>query len=196
MAPMPSPDTAAVPLDDQARSLLLQIAEASIQHGLRYGRPLRVDPEDHQEALQANRASFVTLQKHGELRGCIGHLEAIQPLVLDVAENAYAAAFQDPRFPPLSDHEVGDIETHISVLTPATPMRFSSEAELIAQLRPGRDGLILQEGYKKGTFLPSVWESLPEPAAFIKQLQLKAALPASYWSESLKVFRYETESFP
>ncbi len=196
MAPMPSPDTAAVPLDDQARSLLLQIAEASIQHGLRYGRPLRVDPEDYQEALQANRASFVTLQKHGELRGCIGHLEAIQPLVLDVAENAYAAAFQDPRFPPLSDREVGDIETHISVLTPATPMRFSSEAELIAQLRPGRDGLILQEGYKKGTFLPSVWESLPEPAAFIKQLKLKAGLPASYWSESLKVFRYETESFP
>ncbi len=193
---MPSPDTATVPLDEQTRSLLLQIAEASIRHGLRYGRPLPVDPEDHQEALQANRASFVTLQKQGELRGCIGHLEACQPLVRDVAENAYAAAFQDPRFPPLSESEMGDIEIHISVLTPATPMSFSSEAELIAQLRPGRDGLILQEGYKKGTFLPSVWESLPEPAEFIRHLKRKAGLPGSYWSESLKVFRYETESFP
>ncbi len=195
MAPMPSPDATA-PLDEQARGLLLQIARDSIRHGLRHGRPLRVEPENYPECLQARRASFVTLQRQGELRGCIGHLEACQPLVRDVAENAYAAAFQDPRFPPISTREMPAIEIHISVLTPATPMEFRDEADLIAQLRPGRDGLILQEGSKKGTFLPSVWESLPEPEAFIRHLKLKAGLPASYWSDRIRVFRYETDAFP
>lgn len=192
---MPSTETATL-LSNEARNLLLQVADDSIQHGLLHNKPLQIDPDDYQDALQTHRASFVTLQQHGELRGCIGHLEAFQPLVVDIAENAYAAAFQDPRFPPVSGKEVGDLEIHISVLTPASPMTFNSEAELIAQLRPGQDGLILQDGYKKGTFLPSVWESLPEPEEFIKHLKLKTGLPTSYWSDSLKVFRYETESFP
>ncbi len=195
MVPMPSPDPPTL-LNHQDRNTLLQIANASIRHGLLHGKPLQIDPESYQDALQANRASFVTLQKHGELRGCIGHLEAFQPLALDIAENAYAAAFQDPRFPPLSDNEMSDLEIHISVLTPARAMTFNSEEELIAQLRPGQDGLILQDGHQKGTFLPSVWESLPQPAEFIKHLKLKAGLPTTYWSNSLKVFRYETESFP
>lgn len=192
---MPLPETIEL-LDNQARNLLLQIADASIRHGLSHGKPLQVDPKNYLDALQATRASFVTLQKHGNLRGCIGHLEAFQPLVLDVAENAYAAAFQDPRFPPLSDNEMDDLEVHISVLTPAKPMAFSSEDDLIAQLRPGQDGLILQDGYNKGTFLPSVWDSLPQPTEFIKHLKLKAGLPTTHWSENLKIFRYETESFP
>jgi len=183
-------------LSDQAREMLQQVAEASIHHGLLHGNPLQVDPTNYRDSLQATRASFVTLQKNGDLRGCIGHLEAFQPLVRDVAENAYAAAFQDPRFPPLSDREVDNLEIHISVLTPAKPMAFSSEKELIAQLRPGKDGLILQDGYNKGTFLPSVWESLPQPEEFLKHLKLKAGLPVTHWSESLKVLRYETESFP
>ncbi len=195
MVPMPSADKTAL-LSEETRNLLLQIASNAIQHGLFHGTPLQVDADDYQDVLQAHRASFVTLQQHGELRGCIGHLEAFQPLVVDVAENAYAAAFQDPRFPPVSDKEMEEIEIHISVLTPASPMVFNSEAELIAQLRPGQDGLILQDGYKKGTFLPSVWESLPDPEAFIRHLKLKAGLPASYWSNTLKIFRYETESFP
>lgn len=192
---MPLPETAER-LSDQSREILMQVAKASIHHGLLHGKPLQVDPKDYPDALQTTRATFVTLQQHGDLRGCIGHLEAFQPLVLDVAENAYAAAFQDPRFPPLSESEGENLEIHISVLTPATPMVFSSEKELIAQLRPGQDGLILQDGYNKGTFLPSVWESLPQPEEFIKHLKLKAGLPISHWSENLKVLRYETECFP
>ena len=192
---MPLPETPQQ-LSDQARNTLMQVAEASIRHGLLHGTSLPVDSKNYIESLQAVRASFVTLQKHGDLRGCIGHLEAFQPLVRDIAENAYAAAFQDPRFPSLSDNEIDTLEIHISVLTPPQPMAFNSEKELIAQLRPGQDGLILQDGYNKGTFLPSVWESLPQPSEFIKHLKLKAGLPINHWSESLEVLRYETESFP
>ncbi len=183
-------------LDNQARNTLLQIAEASIRHGLLQGKPIQVDPKKQLDSLQRIRASFVTLQKQGDLRGCIGHLDAFQPLVVDVAENAYAAAFQDPRFPPLSSDEMDSLEIHISVLTPSQPMIFSNEEDLIAQLHPGQDGLILQDGNHKGTFLPSVWESLPQPEAFIKHLKLKAGLPVTHWSKSLKIFRYTTESFP
>jgi len=195
MVPMPLHETSAK-LNTQARNILLQVAEASIRHGLLHGKPISIDPETQLDALQSIRASFITLQKQGDLRGCIGHLDAFQPLIVDVAENAYAAAFQDPRFPPLSSDEMDDLEIHISVLTPAKPMTFSSEEDLIAQLHPGQDGLILQDGNHKGTFLPSVWESLPQPEAFIKHLKLKAGLPITHWSKNLKVFRYTTESFP
>jgi len=193
MVPMLSHKTEKLSSEDRAR--LVQVAEASIRQGLLNGTSLQVNPVDCSASLQACRASFVTLQKHGDLRGCIGHLEAFQPLVVDVAENAHAAAFKDPRFPPLSENEMDNLEIHISVLTPAKPMEFSSEQDLIAQLRPGQDGLILQDGYNKGTFLPSVWESLPQPEEFIKHLKLKAGLPTTHWSENIKVLRYETESF-
>ena len=141
------------------------------------------------------RASFVTLHRQGELRGCIGHLEGVQPLVVDVAENAFAAAFRDPRFPPLAEPELAGLALHISVLTPATELEFESEQDLVAQLRPGIDGLILQEGAARGTFLPSVWESLPDPHQFLAQLKRKAGLPSDHWSERIRVFRYETEAF-
>ncbi len=192
---MPSPDSLHTRLPLQDRELLLRLARDSIRHGLETGRPLMVDPADFPHTLQQQRAAFVTLNRNGALRGCIGHLEAIQPLVSDVAENAFAAAFRDPRFPPLSPAEFDDIEIHISVLTPATPMQFTSERDLIAQLRPGRDGLILEEGPYRGTFLPSVWESLPTPEAFLRHLKQKAGLPPDYWSDHIRVSRYETESF-
>jgi AmmeMemoRadiSam system protein A len=132
---------------------------------------------------------------HGELRGCIGSLEAYRPLVEDVAHNAYAAAFSDPRFTPLSETELIDVEFHISVLTPAAPMHFESEADLLSQLRPGIDGLVLEDAGHRGTFLPSVWESLPDAAQFLQHLKMKAGLPADYWSDNLKVSRYTSESF-
>jgi uncharacterized protein len=177
------------------RASLLDLARRSIAHGLDHGAPLRVDPDDYPESLRTERAAFVTLHRHGELRGCIGHLEACQPLVQDVAENAYAAAFRDPRFPPLSRQEWAGLAVHISVLTPPEPMTFGSEADLLAQLRPGIDGLILSEGSARGTFLPSVWESLPQPRDFLKHLKRKAGLPADHWSERIRVARYTTESF-
>ena len=141
------------------------------------------------------RATFVTLNKFGELRGCIGHLEAIQPLIADVAENAFNAAFRDPRFQPVTASEFGDLEVHISVLSPPEPMVFTSEADLLRQIRPGIDGLILEDGAYRGTFLPSVWEQLPDPAQFLAHLKMKAGLPPNYWSDTLKVSRYTTESF-
>ena len=192
---MPSHDNEPAALPPQDRRLLLNLARDSIRHGLQQGRPLPVEVEAYPVTLQARRASFVTLNRNGALRGCIGHLEAIQPLVADVAENAFAAAFRDPRFPPLAAAELDDLEIHISVLTPATPMRFSSEQDLLQQLRPGEDGLILQEGSYRGTFLPSVWESLPQPQEFLRHLKLKAGLPPDHWSDAIQVYRYRTESF-
>jgi AmmeMemoRadiSam system protein A len=183
-------------LSEAARQTLIHIAQESIRHGLDQGAALRISAADFSPELQAQRASFVTLNRAGQLRGCIGHLEACMPLVEDVAENAFSAAFRDPRFPPLRDAEFADLQLHISVLTPAEPMIFSSESDLLRQLRPGIDGLILVDGLAKGTFLPSVWESLPQPKDFFRHLKNKAGLPENHWSEQLQVYRYETESFP
>ena len=120
-------------------------------------------------------------------------LEACRPLAEDVAENAVSAAFRDPRFPPLSHEEFDDLKISISVLSPPEEMTFSSEADLKEKIRPGIDGLILQEGFQKGTFLPSVWEELPETEMFFEHLKMKAGLPAGYWSDTLRVFRYTAE---
>lgn len=183
-------------LTEQARETLLTIARDSILHGLNQGSALKISAEDFAQELQAVRASFVTLNRSGLLRGCIGHLEAILPLAEDVAENAFSAAFQDPRFPPLTQTEYSDLELHISVLTPSEPLEFTSETDLLQKIRPGVDGLILVDGFSKGTFLPSVWESLPNPADFLRHLKRKAGLSENHWSETLKLYRYETESFP
>lgn len=175
------------------QQLLLALAKNSIQHGLTTGKPLKVNLADFPAELTEHRATFVTLQKHGQLRGCIGMLTAVRPLVEDIAENAFLAAFQDPRFPPLSVHELAELDIHLSLLTPAEPMVFSSEADLICQIQPFTDGLILQEGGRRGTFLPSVWEQLPEPQQFLRHLKQKAGLPPDYWSATVQVFRYQTE---
>lgn len=178
------------------RENLLDTARLSIRHGLDRGGPLPVRADDFDTPLRAERACFVTLYLNGVLRGCIGHLEATQPLVEDVADNAFSAAFRDPRFPPLTEQEFDALEIHISVLSPAEPLPCESESELLQKLRPHRDGLILTEGAHRGTFLPSVWEQLTEPKEFLRHLKRKAGLPDDYWSPELEVLRYETESFP
>lgn len=175
--------------------LLLDIARRSIEHGLYHGEPLHVDPAEYAPALRDQRATFVTLQILGTLRGCIGTLAAVRPLVSDVAFHAHAAAFGDPRFPPLRPDEFGQLEIHVSILSLPEPLSFESEADLLRQIRPGTDGLILEEGWHRGTFLPSVWESLPDPVDFLRHLKRKAGLPADYWSGKLKVQRYTTEAF-
>ncbi len=182
-------------LNEKLKNTLLQLARDSIALGLKTGNPLTVNLKDYPPELTAQRACFVTLERNGELRGCIGMLEAVRPLVEDVAENAFAAAFRDPRFPPLTDGEFTSLELHISILSPAEPMNFDSEQDLIAQLRPGIDGLILLDGYRRGTFLPSVWEQLPDAGSFLRHLKQKAGLPPDYWSKTLKVSRYTTEMF-
>jgi uncharacterized protein len=180
-------------LTEQQQHILLQTAKDSIAYGLTQGRALSVNLADYPPELQQIRATFVTLEIQKQLRGCIGMLEAVQALIIDVAKNAYSAAFKDPRFPPVSASELEKLEIHISILTPSEPISFNSEQDLIRQIRPGIDGLILQEGARRGTFLPSVWESLPSPTDFLQHLKLKSGLPKNYWSDSLKVYRYGCE---
>ncbi|MDO9049524.1 MAG: AmmeMemoRadiSam system protein A [Methylobacter sp.] len=205
-------------LNNANRQRLLELAANSIQHGLQTGRPLKINLDDYPEELAERRATFVTLQRNHQLRGCIGMLEAVRPLAEDIAENAFFAAFKDPRFPPLQADELDDLEMHLSLLTPAEPITFTSEQDLISQLQPSIDGLILEEpesynvankreqlppridglilekGRRRGTFLPSVWEQLPEPEQFLQHLKLKAGLPPDYWSQNIRIYRYHVET--
>lgn len=178
------------------KQTLVDIARQSIHHGLKHHCPLPVKYEEFSQQLQHKGASFITLHIHQKLRGCIGTLEAYQPLIKDVADHAYAAAFNDNRFPPLTESEAPDLDIHISILTPATPISFHSEPDLVGQLQPGIDGLILEAEHKKGTFLPSVWESLTDPQDFLNHLKIKAGLPGHFWSDEIKVSRYQTITIP
>ncbi len=177
------------------RQQLLQLARDSIRNGLKLGRALPVRINEYETDLQKIRACFVTLLKDDQLRGCIGSLEAGRPLVEDVSENAYSAAFRDPRFNSLQPGEFDQISISLSILSPATDMMFNSEQDLIEQIQPNVDGLILQEGSRCGTFLPSVWKQLPDPKQFLQQLKRKAGFSTDYWSDSVRISRYQTESF-
>ncbi len=179
--------------NEEEQKRLLDLAFASIQHGLSTGQAIEINLADFPDRLKQKQASFVTLEINKQLRGCIGMLEAIRPLAKDVAENAFSAAFKDPRFAPLSRDEYSLLTLHISILSASEPISFNSEQDLIGQLRPGIDGLILQEKNRRGTFLPSVWETLPKPEQFLRHLKQKAGLPDDYWSKNIKIFRYTTE---
>ncbi len=182
-----------IDLSSGEQSLLLAIARDSIHHALH---------EDGERALpgltpalRTERAVFVTLTRRARLRGCIGTLEPGGPLARAVADSACSAAFRDPRFPQLQAEELAETAIEISVLTPMQPLAANSREALLAQLRSGVDGVLLQEGRHRSTFLPKVWEQLPEPHLFMDQLLAKAGLPASHWSASLRVHRYQTTTF-
>jgi len=140
--------------------------------------------------LQEPGASFVTLTRQGELRGCIGTLEAHRPLGVDVRENAVAAAFRDPRFMPLTRAEFDDIRVEVSLLSPTEPLLVASEAEALARLRPNIDGVVFEYGHYRSTFLPQVWEQLPDPAEFLAHLKRKAGLSMDFWAEQVRLSRY------
>jgi len=149
--------------------------------------------------LYADAATFVTLTMHGVLRGCIGTLEAYRPLIEDVQANAAAAAFQDPRFPPLTADEFDLVRVEVSVLTSMQPLLVSGESEALATIRPGIDGVVLEfvsaRAMNKGTFLPQVWEQLPDPGQFMAHLKLKAGLPADFWHPDVRLFTYQVEKY-
>jgi len=145
--------------------------------------------------LQQPGATFVTLTQQGHLRGCIGSLEAWRPLHKDVQENARSAAFRDPRFVPLSAAEVPLTRVEVSLLTAPEAMRFSSEADALAQLRPNIDGVIFTAGRHRSTFLPQVWKELTEPGAFMSHLKQKAGLPADYWGPDVQLERYQVKKW-
>ena len=171
---------------------LLSTARNSIRHGLLHQKALPVIVEIFPEPLREMRAAFVTLHNHAGLRGCIGTTTAVAPLVVSVSDNAYAAAFRDPRFKPLAEAEFTDIHISLSILTPSEEMTFTSETDLLAQLRPGRDGLIIERHTRKATFLPSVWTSLRKPEDFLHQLKLKAGILSD--QTPLRAWRYQAET--
>lgn len=181
-------------LDPQQRRELLTLARASIEAALPdselapYPGPLPPD-------LNHPGASFVTLRVGEELRGCCGSIEATRPLPVDVWNNAWASAFADPRFPALTPEEWSSTGIEISVLSAPILCDVRDEAELIETLRPGVDGLILQFGARRSTFLPAVWEQLPDPRQFLRHLKLKAGWPADFWPPDVQVWLYTTESF-
>lgn len=191
------PDTIATStFTDAQRQVLLRIAHQSIEQGLRTGLPLAVTPAEYEPALVQCRGAFVTLYVRDELHGCIGTIEASRPLVTEVARCAFAAAFEDPRFDVLTAEDVAWVDIHISVLSSPAPMAVLDEADLLRQLRPGIDGLVLDDPVsgRRGTFLPAVWEKLPDPRDFLTQLKLKAGFPADDWSSTLRFARYTAES--
>jgi len=166
--------------------VLLRLARCSIAEAL--GDPPRPLPQE--DWLNEPGATFVTLTRDGELRGCIGSLQAHRPLVEDVCRNACAAAFDDPRFAPLGRDELEATCCEVSLLSPAEPMQFEDEADALAQLRPGIDGVILEYGRYRSTFLPQVWEQLPDPRQFMAHLKRKAGLPDDFWDKDVRLSRY------
>ena len=174
-----------MPTDALGKALLVSARNAIAAH---FGLP--PDPVTPPPELAEPGASFVTLTQNGRLRGCIGSLEAQRPLATDVAENAFAAAFRDPRFPPLSQEELARTRVEVSLLTPAKPFPVSGEEDALARLQPGIDGLILSFGRRRATFLPQVWESLPDPRQFMRELKLKAGLAADFWDPAVTLARY------
>lgn len=174
---------------------LLRLARGSIKHGLAHGEPLPVDRDEIQQALADPAATFTTLHLADELRGCSGSLEAKRPLAIDVTHSAFQAAFLDPRFDPVSEADVGAIRLEVAVLSSLESIAVADEAELLDRLMPGVDGLVIVVDGRHATFLPKVWDMLPEPRQFLTALKVKCGLKEDYWSERLEFRRYSTTSF-
>jgi AmmeMemoRadiSam system protein A len=171
---------------DERGPILLAIARAAIASAL--GKPRQAD--ESAAWLQEPGATFVTLTQNGELRGCIGSLEARRALLADVKANALNAAFRDSRFAPLNEDELADVRVEVSLLSPLSPIAFASEQDALQQLRPNEDGIVFEYGAYRSTFLPQVWEQLPEPAEFMAHLKYKAGLSPGFWAEGVKLSRY------
>jgi len=172
---------------DNPGKILIPIARATISNAL--GKPYNATNEDL-PWLHEKGASFVTLTQNEQLRGCIGTLEAHRPLLIDVKANAHAAAFRDPRFSPLTAYELDSTEIEISLLSAMQPLVFSGEHDALAQLQPGIDGVVFEFGHYRSTFLPQVWEQLPDADVFMAHLKHKAGLQPSFWNEEVKLYRY------
>ena len=183
-------------MEPTLQRLLLDTATESLRHGVEHGSAVSIAVDDYDEQLQRPQACFVTLRKDESLRGCMGSSRAQRSLIEDVAHNAYAAGFLDPRFGPLEADELDGLDIHISVLSDVEEMSFDSEQDLLSQLRPGIDGLLLQGADRRSTLLPAVWEMIDEPTIFLRELKLKAGLDPDYWSDDVRMFHYTAESIP
>ena len=174
---------------------IFRIARNSIEHGLVHQAPLPVRCDGLPSALTERAATFTTLRIDGELRGCCGTLEAKYPLAEDVSLSAFQAAFCDARFDPVGKHELAVIRLEVSVLSPLESLLVADEADLLDQLKPGRDGLVIIADGRRATFLPKVWEMIPDPRRFLAALKAKCGLAADFWSEQLEFRRYQTACY-
>ena len=183
-------------LTAEEKQTLLELARQALESGVRGQKLPTLDSKSLSPRLQEDGASFVTLTIDGNLRGCIGALEAYQPLAEDVREHAVAAALQDFRFSNVGPEELSQIEIEVSCLTPPDPLEYTTPEDLLAKLRPGIDGVLLRDGSRRATFLPQVWEKLPEPAEFLKNLCYKMGAAPDLWRKKhLDVFIYQVEEF-
>lgn len=180
-----------------SQKFLLSLARRALEHFFNTGQILQVFESDLPSIeLREERGTFVTLTKKGQLRGCIGHLELTQEVYLDVIDNALSAAFDDPRFDPLPEEDLSDIEIEISILSLPKEMVYSSTDDLLNNLVPLRDGVIISKGRFSATYLPQVWEDLPDKEEFLSSLCLKAGLDLEEWKKGeLKVETYQAEVF-
>ncbi len=183
-------------LNKQEQQYLLTLARMTLKDALNDAPSANV-PESPTPRMHEPGATFVTLHtKHGQLRGCIGSLVARRPLIEDVQHNTMAAAFEDPRFPPLQAAELPNIVIEVSVLTAPEVLDFDGPDDLIQKLRPSVDGVLIERGWNRATFLPQVWEQLPNPREFLEHLCSKAGLPANAWHwPDLKISTYQVEKF-
>ena len=183
-------------LNQPEKEILLKIAREALEKAVRLEPLPNIVLENLPADLREDGASFVTLTINDHLRGCIGTLEAYQPLAKDVQEHAVAAALQDFRFPNVQPNELPHINIEVSVLTPKIPVDYSGPKELLTKVRPDIDGVVLQDGFRKATFLPQVWEKIPDPEDFLSQLCLKMGAPGDLWQKKqLQVFVYQVEEF-
>jgi uncharacterized protein len=183
-------------LSDEEQKVLLRLAREAMEGAVKEGKPPRLDSSTLTPRLKEQGASFVTLTIGGQLRGCIGALQAYQPLAEDVREHAIAAALEDPRFPPVESQELNAINIEVSYLTEPYPLEYSSTDELIKKLHPNVDGVILSDGLRRATFLPQVWEKIPDPANFLDNLCYKMGANADAWKRKhLDVMIYQVQEF-
>ena len=172
---------------------LIRLAAASVEHGLAHGTPVSLNGRRFAAELLQPGASFVSLHRKDQLRGCIGSFVAHRPLVADVAANGFSAAFKDPRFSPLDADELDEIELSLSLLSAPVPIVFSGEADLLSKLRPGVDGVIVEDSGRRAIFLPVVWKALPQARDFLTRLKVKAGLASDHWSDTFKASRFVAE---
>jgi AmmeMemoRadiSam system protein A len=183
-------------LEASERTLLLKFARQALEDGV-CGRPITpLYLNELPARLRQPGVSFVTLTSHGELRGCIGALEASQPLAEDVRQHAVAAALEDYRFPPVHPEELPFIKIEISRLTTPKPLEYRDSDDLLRKLRPGVDGVVLMDGMRRATFLPQVWEKVSEAEIFLGMLCRKMGSPTETWRDKkLTVLTYQVEEF-
>lgn len=183
-------------LSPDERKKLLQLARQALEEAVCYGRLSELDLEDLPPRLRQNGVVFVTLTIEGQLRGCVGGLEAKRPLAEDVRQHAVAAALSDFRFPPVRPDELPRIVIEISRLTSPIPLDYECPEDLLNSLHPGVDGVVLVDGNRRATFLPQVWEKIPEPDQFLGLLCQKMGAPADLWKrKKLTVLVYRVEKF-